>query len=51
LTEPVKKRSRGKTYETSKEGRITVFPKLRETKERATFRLVMRLLKRLRKGH
>jgi hypothetical protein len=45
------KRSTAKSYEFSKEGRIVIYPKLHGIKERAPFRVVTRLLKRLKKGH
>jgi hypothetical protein len=45
------KQKRKKYLETDKEGFIRVYPSLHETKERGRLQLLIRLLKRLKKGH
>ena len=47
----VSKKSRRKEYEVSKEGRVTVYPTLHETKEKGTLKRILKKLIHIRKGH
>ena len=45
------KQKRKKYFETDKDGFIRAYPSLHETKEKGRLQLLIRLLKRLKKGH
>jgi hypothetical protein len=44
-------KQRNKYFESDKEGYIRTYPSIHETKEKGTLRQLIKLLKRLKKGH